>query len=64
MIPLNEQTVSVTMKQLNGKTTEVEGFQYYRAHKTAPFYVYTLKGYPFFFIEHWLIPIEESEGSA
>ena len=64
MIPLREQTVSVTMKQLNGYTAEVEGCSYYRPHKTAPFYLYTLKDCPFFFIEDWLIPTEESEGSA
>lgn len=66
MIPLNENTASMTIKQFNGKVSTVKSCIQYRG-KAVHCDTYTLDGcvggceVPYEFFEEWLIPLDEVE---
>lgn len=61
MIPMNEQTAGVNVKQFNGKVTTIKSTKHYTQGSLN---VHTLDGCAsdmgcdYFFIEEWLIPME------
>lgn len=68
-IPLNEQTAPMCIKKYNGKVTRVKDV-FHHGGLRKQFYTYTLKGcssdfgLDYYFIESWLIPVEESEDAV